>query len=54
MGAVLSPLISNIALSALDEHFAQAWQAMGGRPGREAIRRRGGATYRLIRYADLC
>lgn len=51
-GGILSPLISNIALSALDEHFAQAWQAMGDRPKREAIRRRGGATYRLVRYAD--
>ena len=51
-GGILSPLISNIALSALDEHFAQAWQAMGDRPAREAIRRRGGATYRLVRYAD--
>jgi RNA-directed DNA polymerase len=51
-GGILSPLISNIALSALDEHFARAWQAMGDRPAREAIRRRGGATYRLVRYAD--
>jgi RNA-directed DNA polymerase len=51
-GGILSPLISNIALSELDEHFAQAWQAMGDRPSREKIRRRGGATYRLVRYAD--
>src|SRR3954469_20046695 len=52
-GGILSPLIANIALSALDEHFAQAWQStMATRPAREAIRRRGGATYRLIRYAD--
>lgn len=51
-GGILSPLIANVALTALDEHFARAWQAMGGRQGREAIRRRGGATYRLVRYAD--
>ena len=52
-GGILSPLIANIALSALDEHFARAWQStMATRPAREAIRRRGGATYRLIRYAD--
>jgi len=52
-GGILSPLIANIALSALDEHFAHAGQTtMATRPAREAIRRRGGATYRLIRYAD--
>ncbi len=28
-GGILSPLLSNLALSALDEHFAEAWQAMG-------------------------
>jgi hypothetical protein len=54
-GGILSPLIANIALSALDEHFAHAWQTrMTTRPARESIRRRGGATYRLIRYADDC
>lgn len=51
-GGILSPLISNVALSALDEHFASAWQTMGDRRRRETIRRRGGATYRLVRYAD--
>jgi len=52
-GGILSPLIANVALSALDEHFAHAWQAtMATRPEREKIRRRGGATYRLSRYAD--
>ncbi|MGZ6652402.1 MAG: group II intron reverse transcriptase/maturase [Solirubrobacteraceae bacterium] len=52
-GGILSPLIANIALSALDEHFAHAWQTrMATRPAREAIRRRGGATYKLCRYAD--
>jgi len=52
-GGILSPLIANVALSALDEHFAHAWQArMATRPERERIRRRGDATYRLSRYAD--
>jgi RNA-directed DNA polymerase len=52
-GGILSPLIANVALSALDEHFAHAWQTtMATRPEREKIRRHGGATYRLIRYAD--
>ena len=46
-GGILSPLIANIALSALDEHFAQAWQStMATRPAREAIRRR----YRFLSY----
>ena len=54
-GGILSPLIANVALSALDEHFAHAWQTrMATRPVREKIRRRGGATYRLVRYADDC
>jgi len=53
VGAALSPLIANVALSALDEHFAHAWQTtMTTRPQREKVRRLGGATYRLVRYAD--
>ena len=37
-GGILSPLIANIALSALDEHFAHAWQTtMTTRPEREKI-----------------
>jgi len=31
-GGILSPLLSNIALSVLDEHFAEAW-AKGDSPG---------------------
>jgi len=54
-GGILSPLIANVALSALDEHFARAWQTtMATRSQRECVRRRGDATYRLIRYADDC
>jgi RNA-directed DNA polymerase len=51
-GGNLSPLLANIALSALDEHFARAWQAMGDSSARHRRRRRGLATYRLVRYAD--
>src|SRR5262249_44963681 len=49
-GGILSPLLANIALSALDEYFAGLWA-----PSWEVRRRRrdkGGATYRLVRYAD--
>ncbi|MFC9332006.1 hypothetical protein [Kitasatospora sp. NPDC057015] len=54
-GSILSPLLSNVALSVLDEHIARG-------PGGPAStfndrlkrRRRGLPNYRLIRYADLC
>ena len=49
-GGILSPLLANIALSALDDHFMRTWA-----PSWEARRRQrdqGGATYRLVRYAD--
>jgi RNA-directed DNA polymerase len=49
----LSPLLANIALSTLDDHFAQQWkQEMATVPQRAKRRRHGEATYRLIRYAD--
>ena len=52
-GGILSPLLANIALSVLDDRFAGAWASMmaddGARRGR---RRKGLATYRLVRYAD--
>jgi RNA-directed DNA polymerase len=52
-GGILSPVLANIALSVLDDHFAEAWQAMGANSGQRQYRRRKGlATYRLIRYAD--
>jgi RNA-directed DNA polymerase len=51
-GGVLSPLLANIALSVLDEHFARAWKAMGTVNQRYYARKRGEATYRLVRYAD--
>src|SRR4029453_18653704 len=43
---------ANIALSVLDEHFTAAWAAMGDSSARHRRRRRGEATYRLVRYAD--
>jgi RNA-directed DNA polymerase len=53
VGAVLSPLLSNVALSALDRHYAEAWRAMGRNSGQRQTRRlRGEATYRVVRYAD--
>jgi len=51
-GGILSPLLSNLALSVLDEHFAAAWKAMGNSHAREQRRRQGLANYRLVRYAD--
>jgi RNA-directed DNA polymerase len=51
-GGILSPLLANIALSALDDHFADLWQATMTSNRRQGIRKRGGATYRLVRYAD--
>jgi len=52
-GGILSPLLANIALSVLDDHFAQQWnQHMANEVQRQRRRRRGEANYRLIRYAD--
>jgi RNA-directed DNA polymerase len=48
---VASPLLANIALSVLDEHFC-AKDDHGTRWHREVHRKRGGAYYRIIRYAD--
>jgi RNA-directed DNA polymerase len=52
-GGILSPLLANIALSVLDEHFVGVWERdMAARHVRESRRRRGEPTYRLVRYAD--
>jgi RNA-directed DNA polymerase len=48
-GGILSPVIANVALSVLDEHFAASRLNSGERTKR---RRRGLPNYRLIRYAD--
>lgn len=52
-GGILSPLLANIALSALDEYFDQQWhQEMGNRLQREKRIRHGQGNWRIIRYAD--
>jgi RNA-directed DNA polymerase len=51
-GGILSPLLANIALSLLDEHLAEAWESWGDFNARSRRRRKGMATYRLVRYAD--
>jgi len=52
-GSILSPLLSNVALTVLDEHIAQAPGGPGAsRNDRVKRRRRGQPNYRLIRYAD--
>ena len=54
-GGIASPLLANIALSVLDDHFAQAWQAMGATSYQRWKRRQSGLpNYRLVRYADDC
>jgi RNA-directed DNA polymerase len=52
-GGILSPLLANVALSALDEHFARAPGGPQSTAKQRWTRRRNGLpNYRLIRYAD--
>ena len=51
-GGVLSPLLANIALSVLDEHFTSKWDELGASWQRAKHRRTGGCTMRIVRYAD--
>jgi len=51
-GGILSPLLANIALSVLDEHFTAKWEALGPAWTRAKRRRAGTPAMRLIRYAD--
>ena len=54
-GGILSPLIFNIALSALDEHVMAPWKPGGpmSTPGKRSYRRsKGQPTWRIVRYAD--
>jgi len=54
-GGILSPLLANIALSALDEHLMGPWRPggeMSTSQRRIRLRARGSATWRLVRYAD--
>src|SRR3979409_1900390 len=52
-GSILSPLLSNVALSVLDEYIVQAPGGPRATPYQRVKRRRLGLpNYRLIRYAD--
>src|ERR1035437_1141185 len=52
-GSILSPLLSNVALSVLDEYIAQAPGGPATTPNdRKKRRSRGLPNYRLIRFAD--
>jgi RNA-directed DNA polymerase len=52
-GSILSPLLSNVALSVLDEHIAHGPGGPRASPYERAKRRRQGQpNYRLCRYAD--
>jgi RNA-directed DNA polymerase len=54
-GGILSPLIFNIAMTALDEDLHGPWLPGGSMslPGRRAARRnRGQPTWRVVRYCD--
>ena len=52
-GGILSPLLANIALSALDDHFDRQWhQEMGTDGQRQKRKRHGQGNWKLIRYAD--
>ena len=51
-GGILSPLLANIALSVLDEHFTAKWEALGPEWTRAKRRRAGHPVMKLVRYAD--
>jgi RNA-directed DNA polymerase len=52
-GGILSPVLANIALSVLDDHFADAWQStMDTSTKRTRRKLNGQANWRLVRYAD--
>jgi RNA-directed DNA polymerase len=54
-GSILSPLLSNVALSVLDEYIARAPGGPHATPYQRVKRRRLGLpNYRLVRYADDC
>jgi RNA-directed DNA polymerase len=52
-GGILSPLLANIALSALDDHFDRQWRHnMSSKYQRAKRRRNGEGNWKIIRYAD--
>ncbi|MFG2394519.1 group II intron reverse transcriptase/maturase [Streptomyces lavendulae] len=50
-GGILSPLLANVALSALDEHFVKQWDGWS-KVERARRKRRGLGAWRIVRYAD--
>jgi RNA-directed DNA polymerase len=52
-GGIISPLLANVALSVLDSEFERRWAETSRYSSqRQYLRRKGLATYRLIRFAD--
>ncbi len=52
-GGIISPLLANIALTALDRRYQADWREMSSYTGkRQYLRRQGHATWRLVRFAD--
>jgi RNA-directed DNA polymerase len=52
-GGILSPLLANIVLSALDDHFDQQWHQMMGTQGQRRTRKRKSqGNWRFVRFAD--
>jgi RNA-directed DNA polymerase len=52
-GGIASPMLANIALSALDRQYQADWRDMSRHAGRrQYLQRTGRVTYRLVRYAD--
>jgi RNA-directed DNA polymerase len=50
-GAILSPLLANVALSVLDRRFEAAWNALTPHQRKRRMAK-GEPSYRLVRYAD--
>jgi len=51
-GGILSPLLSNVARSVLDEHIVEHGQASAPSWVRQRRRHQGLPNYRIVRYAD--
>jgi RNA-directed DNA polymerase len=52
-GGILSPLLANVALSALDDYFAREWQQKMGTPYQRSKRTKNGqGNWKIVRYAD--
>ena len=50
----MSPLLANIAVSALDDEFVRRWEdEMAAKRQRAKRQQQGLPNYRLVRYADL-